>query len=141
MPIEYRIRGDVVYVAGTGVVTAADLADHLDSLRRDPAYRSPMKKIVDYRSGRVLEVSTEEIQRIARLKLRLKEAFEGERCAFLVNADMDFGLSRMHGALVEEHLDSAVFREIPPALEWLGVDPGTFDALANPHDESGSEKT
>ena len=48
MPIEYDIIEEkrLVLAKGSGVVTAADVIRHLDSLAADDRYTSPMKKLV-----------------------------------------------------------------------------------------------
>lgn len=127
MPIRYAINGalKLVYAIGVDQVSLADLKQHMDELASDPAYRSPMKKLVDYRSGPVIRMDGEETRELTQYKLRLA-VFAGERCAFVVTHDTDFGMSRLHGAHVDRLVSTNVFRTLDAALEWLDVDRDAF---------------
>lgn len=133
MPIKYAIDQDLrfVYAVAVGRVTLSELMDHLTLLAQDAAYRSPMKKLVDYRAGHVLDMSVEETKRLTEFKLQHDDVFRGERCAFLVSDDVDFGLSRVHEAYVDQLVDTRVFRDLPALLEWLGVDADSLEALVD----------
>ena len=125
MAIEYEIIDDkrLVIAKGSGVVTGNDVIRHLDTLVADERYIAPMKKLVDYRFIKTMQVSNEEAYGIARKKERLSKKFAGERCAFVSPADLTFGASRVHQALIDgADIDTAVFRRIEDALEWLDVE-------------------
>ena len=131
MPIKYVIDDSMrlVYATAVGPVTMAELVDHLRALSADPRYLRPMKKLVDYRAGHVIAMSVEETKRLTEFKLELGDVFRGERCAFLVSDDLDFGLSRVHGAYADPVLESSVFRDVSSALAWLGISPDSLDTL------------
>ena len=124
MPIEYDIIEDkqLVLAKGSGVVTAMDIIRHLDSLAADDRYTSPMKKIVDYRFIESLNISSEDSVTIALKKDTFSKKFLGERCAFVSPDDSTLGSSRVHQSLVDNSgIDTAVFRQIQEALDWLNV--------------------
>ncbi|MDH3496179.1 MAG: hypothetical protein OER21_05415 [Gemmatimonadota bacterium] len=133
MPIKYAIDEDLrlVYAVAVGRVTLSDLMDHLKTLLQDPAYRRPMKKLVDYRAGHVIDMSVEETKRLTEFKLRHDETFRGEQCAFVVSDDVDFGLSRVHEMYVDPLVTTMVFRDVSDAFAWLDVDADSVEVLAN----------
>jgi hypothetical protein len=124
MSIEYDIIMDkkLVLAKGTGVITGIDVIAHLDALAADNRYRAPMKKLVDYRTIDSISISMKEAYAIAQKKIKLAGTFNGERCAFVSPADVTYGSSRVHQALVDgAGLYTAVFRRIEDALAWLDV--------------------
>jgi len=129
MPIKYVIDDSqrLVYATAVGSVTMPDLVDHLRALSADPRYIPPMKKLVDYRAGHVIAMTTAETRRLTEFKLELGDKFRGEKCAFLVSDDLDFGLSRVSGAYADPVFESGVFREAHSALAWLNVGPDILD--------------
>ena len=124
MPIEYDIIEDkqLVLAKGSGVVTGKDVIKHLDGLASDNKYKAPMKKLVDYRTVDSIQISSKEAESIALQKKSLTTIFAGERCAFVSPGDLTYGTSRVHQSLVETAgLNTAVFRHLVDALEWLDV--------------------
>lgn len=124
MSIEYDIIVDkkLVLAKGSGLITGTDVLRHLDALAADDRYKSPMKKLVDYRTIEGIRISLEEAYSIAQKKIKLASTFTGERCAFVSPTDVTYGSSRVHQALVDgAGLKTAVFRRIEDAQEWLGV--------------------
>ena len=124
MSIAYDIIMDkkLVLAKGSGVITGSDVIRHLDALAADDRYKAPMKKLVDYRTIDSIRISLEEAYSIAQKKIKLASIFTGERCAFVSPADVTYGSSRVHQALVDgAGLNTAVFRRLEDALEWLDV--------------------
>ena len=124
MPIEYDIIMDnkLILAKGSGVITGIDVIRHLDALAADNRYKAPMKKLVDYRTIDSIRISMNEAYSIAQKKIKLASIFKGERCAFVSPMDLSYASSRVHQALVDgTGLDTAVFRSIEDALEWLDV--------------------
>jgi hypothetical protein len=124
MPIEYEIIDDqqLVLAKGSGVITGGDVVGHLDSLAADDKYKAPMKKLVDYRYIDDIRISSEEAVTIALKKDTFSKKFRGEKCAFVSPGERTYNTSRAHQALVNStDIDTAVFREIKEALDWLDV--------------------
>lgn len=124
MPIKYDIleEQNLILATGSGVVTAKDVISHLDSLATEDKYIAPMKKLVDYRTIESIIISPDEAEIIAQRKKELSNKFSNEKCAFISPGDLTFGTARVHQALVESvDINTAVFRNIEEALEWLGV--------------------
>jgi hypothetical protein len=124
MSIEYDIIMDkkLVLAKGCGVITGTDVIEHLAALAMDDRYKSPMKKLVDYRTIDSIRISPEEAYSIARMKVKLASTFTGERCAFVSPKDDSYSSSRVHQALVDGiGLNTEVFRRIEDALAWLDV--------------------
>ena len=128
MPIKYEIIEEqkLILATGSGIVTADDVISHLDSLAAENKYIAPMKKLVDYRTIESIIISRDEAEVIAQRKKELTNGFSGEKCAFISPRDLTFGTARVHQALVDSaDINTAVFRNIEEALEWLDV---TLDA-------------
>ena len=129
MPIKYDIIEEqkLILATGSGIVTANDVISHLDSLATEDKYIAPMKKLVDYRTIESIIISPDEAGIIAQRKKELSNKFFNEKCAFISPGDLTFGTARVHQALVVSvDINTAVFRNIEDALEWLGV---TLDVI------------
>ena len=125
MPIKYKIfqNRKLVYALGIGEVTYDDLLLHIEELAADPKYISPMKKLVDYRNSSLSSLSTENSIKITKKKAQLSETFKNEHCAFVTNSDLDFGMTRFHGAHIDgSGITTNFFRNFEDALAWLEVD-------------------
>jgi hypothetical protein len=85
MPIDYKIIPDqkLVIARGTGVVVASEILEHFDILATDKGYIPPMKKLVDYRETKSLNLSADDAWNIANRRKELAESLRGERCAFV----------------------------------------------------------
>ena len=124
MPINYKINKEqrLISAVGSGVITAKDVIDHLESLASDEKYIAPMKKIVDYRNIENIIISQDEATIIASRKKEYIKSFAGEKCAFVSPGDLTFGKSRVHQALVDSaDINTHVFRTMEEAKEWLNV--------------------
>ena len=125
MPIKYEILTDkkLVYAVAEGRVTIDELLDHIRELAADPRYEPPMKKLVDYRNAPVVALSVAESDHFTEAKKAVAHRFTGEVCAIVVKHDIDFGMSRLHGAKAESaRIDTNVFRRFEEALSWLDVE-------------------
>ncbi len=125
MPLRYKIieNKKLAYVVGTGAVTFSELMNHVDELSKDPKYKAPMKKLVDYREINKLDLSMKEQESFAQKKASAKESFAGEKCAIVVTTDYGFALARVHVSLSEgADRDTAVYRDFKKALAWLNVE-------------------
>jgi len=125
MSLRYKIieSKGLVYVVGADVVTFSALMSHIQALSKDPRYKAPMKKLVDYRNITGKELKTRELNLYAQAKAELKDVFREEKCAIVAPRDLDFGLCRVHAALVEASgIETGVFRDLDQALSWLGVE-------------------
>lgn len=66
--------------------------NHLDELSQDSKYNAPMKKLIDYRQIKKMDISMVEQQRFVEKKASLKELFFGEKCAIVTSTDFGFAL-------------------------------------------------
>ena len=124
MPLIYKIieSKKLLYVEGVGVVSFSELMNHVDELCQDPKYKAPMKKLVDYRQIKKLDLTMDEQERFVQKKASVKEFFSEEKCAIVAPTDYGFALARVHGALSEgSNRDTSIFRDFNDALTWLDV--------------------
>ncbi len=124
MPIDFRIHPDkqLVHTTATERVVLDDLLTHLGRLSADGRYIAPMKQLVDLRACK-LDLDATDILSYSMEKSTLAFRFADERCAVVVDRDLEFGLCRMHQAQVEAAgITIRVFRELEAALAWLAVE-------------------
>lgn len=125
MPIKYKIIGSkkLVYVSGEGEISLDDLLNHIKELAVNPEYIAPMKKLVDYRRALTMGPGNEDLKIFIDKMSSYKDIFKGEKCAIVVNNDLDFGISRVYGAKIElSNMDTNVFRDFTKALNWLEIE-------------------
>ena len=62
MPLEYKIieSKKLLYVKGVGAVSFSELMNHVDELSQDPKYKASMKKLVDYRQVKKMDLSMDD---------------------------------------------------------------------------------
>ena len=62
MSLKYDIIEDLnlVLAVGEGVISFSELMDHIEQLGKDPKYKKPMKKLVDYRKVDSIQMSSSE---------------------------------------------------------------------------------
>ena len=70
MPLKYEIieSKKLLYIKGIGAVSFSELMNHVDELCQDPKYKAPMKKLVDYRQIKKLDLSMDEQERFVEKK-------------------------------------------------------------------------
>ncbi len=125
MPINYDIikKEAIVMAVGSGIVTADEVLSHLKCLGEDCNYKSPMKKLVDYRNIERIDISSDQAETIASKKKTLKSKFANEKCAFISPEDHSFATIRVHQALMNgTDINTAVFRDYESAIEWLNIE-------------------
>ena len=125
MPFKYKIieSKKLLYAEATGTVTYDDLVNHIDELCQDPGYKAPMKKLVDYRRIKKMDISMDQQKRFAEKKDAVNSLFSDEKCAIVAPTDFGFALARIHASLSERaDRNTAAFRNFNEALIWLGVE-------------------
>ena len=126
MPLKYEIIEEInlVLAVGEGVISFSELMDHLEQLGKDPKYKKPMKKLVDYRNVDSIQMSSSESETFAQKKAGLGDVFIGEQCAIVAPVDPAYGMARVHDSLMdykEPGIDTSVFRDWDEAQSWLNV--------------------
>jgi hypothetical protein len=124
MTVEYKIieSQKLVYVRMNGVVIFSELMAHIRELSRDHKYRSPMKKLVDFRYCSQYVISIEEGIRFAMAKAHLCDVFDNEKCALVAPKDIEYGMGRVHEVHTSESsIETNVFREFDEAMDWLKI--------------------
>jgi hypothetical protein len=125
MTVEYSFFEEwkLVWVTIADTVNFEQMAAYLKSLSGDPRYRPPMNKLVDLRECRDYALSRQEAENFAGLNRELSTVFANEKCAIVAPGDLEYGMSRVHEMYTTgSGLDITVFRQLPEALNWLGID-------------------
>ena len=126
MPLEYKINEEkkLVHVTGWDIITFSELLSHINELSKDPRYKKPMKKLIDYRQVNNVDLSLSLSESFAQVKAELSDSFSGEKCAIVAPKDVTFGTARIHDSLIEmkePNIETEVFREFDQALDWLDI--------------------
>jgi len=133
MPTSYRLNlvDRMVWSRAWGVVRNEALTAHSRALRADPRFQPDFRQLQDFLSVERTEITAAGLRELA----SLNPFGAGARRAVVVPSDELFGLARMHELLRQPGRDELqVFREIAPALEWLGLPPGWTPPPPDPHD-------
>ena len=129
MTVDYSFMDEwkLVWVTISDVVTFEQMTAYLRSLSKDPRYRPPMSKLVDFRQCRDYALTREEAEKFAGLNRELSTAFSNEKCAIVAPGDLEFGMSRVHEMYTTgSGLDITVFRRLQDALALLDIDAEQF---------------
>jgi len=133
MPTSYRLDlvERVVWSRAWGLVRNEELTAHSRALRADPRFQPDFRQVQDLLSVERAEITAAGLRELA----SLNPFGKGARRAVVVGSDELFGLARMHELLRQPDRDELqVFREIGPALAWLGLPPGWTPPPPDPHD-------
>jgi hypothetical protein len=130
MPISYHIDRDLglLVVKAVGAIRDKDVQRYKSALMDDPNLECVRKEICDFREATVA-MSPERMGEVARVHEAVFDGVGSTMCAVIVSSDLLYGLVRMYthcvGGLGHEVLP---FRDVPEALEWLGLPAGCEDA-------------
>lgn len=132
MPIEFSISADCncVFTRAWGVLTPAEVGEHMERLQADPGYSPDMPRLVDMR--RLDDVFSMAALRKSVQDIRAFNQAHHPRIAVIVKSDLVFGMVRVIESLTNDEAGSyRAFRSLQEGVEWLGVDgPAIRDLLA-----------
>jgi hypothetical protein len=134
MPYSYLIdlEREVVFSKVWGTLTDEHVMAHAAALKEDPRFDSELSQIIDMRELSDLQVTSPGIRKVAHVVPFRPDA----RRAFIVGTGEAERLSRVLWAYTEAGVDQyTLFRDLPPAMEWVGLDPTT------PWPEQAPDKT
>jgi len=123
MPCSYVIDKEkrLVISSAWDRVSFAEVINHQDQLKADPAFNPAFNQLVDASAVTGIDASVEEVKKAANRRIFSAEA----RRAFVATRPEVFGVGRLLGA----HLGMGrvpqqvgVFYDMPSALKWLGLD-------------------
>jgi hypothetical protein len=129
MPGSYAIDTgrSLVLSRGWGVLTDGELLAHVRALAIDQRFAPHFCQLADLRDVTTFEVSSATIRAMA----SLNPFGVGARRALVVGSDVAFGMARMYQILRDESPDVfEIFREIVPALDWLGLADARHELIA-----------
>ena len=124
MALEYDIIENkrLVIAKGSGTLSRHEIVNHFDTLSKDPRYKAPMKKLVDFRNVDRFTLSMDDEKKLSAHKSSYEGIFRNERCAIVSSKDIIYGMSRVHEALMfESKIDINVFRDIHEAIKWIDI--------------------
>lgn len=109
------------HIAGSGIVTYADLAEAQRVLGHDPQFDPAFPLLLDLRGVDDVPVSAAEMRSLA----KASPVGIATRRAILADSAAIFGVARMYEVVRESRMATDVVRAcrtIADAAEWLGVD-------------------
>ena len=106
-----------VYTAGIGQVTYQDVIDHLN--REELKNEFPYSELIDA-TGATFVFSADEARRLADYIRILGHNHKLGKAAIIVKDDITYGMTRMLGLLLEDVIETNVFRDKAGAINWLG---------------------
>jgi hypothetical protein len=129
MPAGFVIneKRSIVLSRGWGVLTDRDVLAHVRALAADPRFKPRFAQLTDFRDVTRIEITNVVIGTVA----ELSPFGAGSRRAMVVGSEVAYGLARMfqlHRSNSPE--DLLVFRDMAPALEWLGIADPKAELLA-----------
>jgi hypothetical protein len=125
MPYSYFIDldRDVVFSRIWGTLTDDDIVAHAESLKADPRFDPELNQVIDMRGLSDLQVTSHGVRRLAQLVPFRPDA----RRAFVVGTGQAEQLSRVLFNYTKAGVDQyTLFRDLPHAMELVGLDPGTL---------------
>ena len=125
MPVTYEIdvRHRVVRARAAGVVTYAELVQHLSEEECDDALG--LAEVMDAR-GATTDLTSAQVRSLVTLTEALARKARFGALALVTDNDVAFGMARMYQILTDVlPVEIGVFRELGDALAWLdAVSPG-----------------
>lgn len=118
MPISFSVdhsRRRVVTRA-SGLVTFAELSEHLDAEERARAL--DLAELFDAR-GATTDITPDEVRQLVKRAVDTGRRISLGPTAVVTHNDLVFGMARMYSILVEDSAPVGVFRDLEPAIEWL----------------------
>jgi hypothetical protein len=119
MPVTYEIdvRRHIVRALAAGVVTYAELAEHLAEEENDDALG--LAEVIDAR-GATTDLTPDQVRSLVMLTDALVRKGKFGALAIVTDNDVAFGMARMYQILVDAlPVQIGVFRELGDALAWL----------------------
>lgn len=136
MAIAYRIfpAQRLVHTWTNGGLTDADLSAHRTQLLADPDFRPDFDQLIECLGAVPSHISQQGVTASITHSVFSKRS----RRAFVAVKDASFGVARMFALMQPPGTHVEVFREIAPALRWLGR---PVDLLASRADDPAAKPT
>ncbi len=124
MPISYRIDKSLglVFTTAQAALTRQDILTYFQRLREDPDFNPSYDSLIDLRDLIEHPMSAGDIETISGDRVFNQES----RRAIVAEKDASFGMARTYEMRREAEPDQIkVFRDMPEACRWLGLDEAT----------------
>ena len=120
MPTTYQLdlALGLVRTDSWGTLSDEEVVELYQKIRDDPAFNPAFRQLCDLRKVTKITTTVETLRSLAQSRIFAP----GARRAFVVDRQVDFGLSRLFQAYSEvEGATIEVFREMEEAKAWLGL--------------------
>lgn len=122
MPCSYVIDRNkrLVITTARDRITFAEVMEHQDRLRADPAFNPDFNQLVDATEVTEVDATVDEVKRVANRRIFSPSS----RRAFVATNPDVFGVGRLlgaHLAMGRSPQQVNIFYDLPSALRWLGL--------------------
>lgn len=124
MPISYTIGSDIVVITGTGKITDQEILDAAQKFFSDPLVKSGVPTLTDLSGSTDSVVTRKMILGVLAQRHAATSRRGAAKHAIFAPGDMEFGMSRVYGAMGESdesEVEVRVFRDLDEAKAWLGI--------------------
>lgn len=125
MPGSYLIDLDrrIVFTRAWGLLSDKEIIAHAETLRTDSRFQPTFRQIGTFIETSSLLLTSAAIRSVAENNPFPRDA----RRSFVVTTEVAYGLARMFMLYLDaDPKQFGIFREIGPALEWIGLDATTL---------------
>ena len=132
MSFDYKIDTELetVYIRLLNDVKGKEVLTMASKVFTNRKWTNGYSILLDYRYATNIDITKEDIRRIADQDIKNKMVFDRSKCAIVVASDLGYGLSRMWKILSEEsQIESDIFRNIEDAFRWLELEEHVFDSI------------
>ncbi len=130
MSVHYKIQNNFVEFRLSGAFTMDELQKVCYRAILNPAFRSPMRAIIDTSRASTGSTSSE-IKKQATILRSIKSHLDSKWAILARPGSLNFGMARMLAAHIgRDGIETCVFADRPQAYRWL-FDADTVDKAAN----------
>jgi hypothetical protein len=124
MPIKYSIDEGLgaIFTTASAVLTEEELLEHKRKIISDPKFRPGFVELSDVRAISEIAISPSGIEKFVEQDASVAELLKDYKLAIVVSGALEYGMGVMYEMMsAEQNRNVRIFRELNPAMEWLGI--------------------
>ena len=132
MPISFRFYNSqqLILAKGTDPLSDSDCIDHAHQILSHPDFAPGFVELLDLRNANDNNLTGMGVFMTARAVLPYRSRLKKSRLAILVANEAMYGMARMYQLSIGEFFKGIqAFRNLDEALEFIGLDPSTYNSL------------
>lgn len=125
VPVDYEIRGRIVYSRATGKVSPGDMKAHVNRLLTDEAVPLPLREVWNGLEIEGFSLFGQDIRDMVGTVARQKHSAEGARVALVTKNPVVYGLGRVAQAITSAlPVSMHLFDTLEDAEAWVVAEDG-----------------